>query len=42
MTGKPDDLEPNDRHMRLTYALVVVVEVVVIAALWGFSRYFAS
>jgi hypothetical protein len=42
MTDKPDDLEPNDRRMRLTYALVVVVEVVVIAALWGFSRYFAS
>jgi len=33
--------EPDDHRMTRTYVLVLVVEVVVIAALWSFSRYFS-
>ena len=41
MTEEPHDPEPDDRRMRRIYVLVMVVEVVVVAALWSFSRYFA-
>jgi len=42
MTDAPPDPEPDDRRMHRIYALVLVVEVVVVAALWSFSRYFSS
>jgi len=42
MTEDPHDPQPDDRRMRRIYALVLAVEVVVITALWGFSRYFSS
>jgi len=42
MTDEPQDPQPDDRRMRRIYVLVVAVEVVVIAALWSFSRYFGS
>jgi len=32
----------DDRRMRRIYVLVLAVEVVVSAALWGFSRYFSG
>lgn len=42
MTDEPHDQEANEGRMRRIYALVLVVEVVVIAALWSFSHYFSS
>lgn len=42
MIDEPPDPEPDDRRMHRIYALVLVVEVAVIAALWGFSRYFSG
>jgi hypothetical protein len=41
MTDVPHEPEPNDRRMKVIYVLVVAVEVAVITALWGFSRYFS-
>lgn len=41
MTDVPHEPKPNNHRMAVTYVLVVVVEVVVIAALWGFSRSFS-
>jgi len=32
--------EPGDSDLRWTYAAVIVVEVVVLIALWSFSAYF--
>jgi hypothetical protein len=34
--------EPEDSPMTRTYARVLVVEVVVLLALWGAGRYFAA
>jgi len=33
---------PEERNRRRTYVLVLVLEAAVIAALWGFSRYFGA
>jgi hypothetical protein len=33
-------VEPPERDRRATYAAVVVVEILVVLALWAFSRYF--
>jgi hypothetical protein len=32
--------DPGDSDLRSTYAAVIVVEVVVLIALWSFSAYF--
>ena len=40
MTPTAPEPDVTDRRMTRTYGLVLVVEAVVIAALWGFSRYF--
>ena len=46
-TGAPGSADPQaaaagtaERPMANTYAAVVLVEAVVLAVLWGFSRYF--
>jgi hypothetical protein len=33
--------DPGDTNMTRTYVLVVIVEAVVVFALWALSRYFA-
>jgi len=40
MTDEPPDPPSDDRRMTRIYVLVVAVEVVVVTALWSFSRYF--
>ena len=40
MTNEPPDPPSDDRRMTRIYVLVVAVEVVVVTALWSFSRYF--
>ena len=42
MTDQPREPDADDRRMSRIYGLVLVVEVAVIAALWGFSRYFGQ
>ncbi len=37
----PAAADPGDAGMTRTYALVVLVEAVVVFALWAISRYFA-
>lgn len=34
--------DPHDSDMTRTYVAVVVVEALVVLALWAFSRYFAA
>ena len=40
-TRTPAVSDPDDSDMTRTYVAVVVVEALVILALWAFSRYFA-
>lgn len=40
MTDQPPEPDADDRRMSRIYGLVLMVEAIVVAALWGVSHYF--